>query len=94
MADDDSGFGWICGHNYEMHGRGREIQAYRAVFAARQEWIDKWPRTCVTWLFGDGNQPHGQAIDPHVEAGWKVAGKNGPGELPGHHWWQLEYKPR
>jgi hypothetical protein len=94
MADDDSGYGWICGHNYELRGRGREIDAYLAVFAARQEWIDKWPRTCVTYLFGDDGKPQGQAIDPHIAAGWTVTGLHGDGDLDGHHWWQLTYQPR
>lgn len=77
-----------CGHNYERRGRGRQIGAYRLVFAARQHWIDVGQYSCVTHLFD-------QPVALHEAAGWVRVKPYDPADVGayGHHWQRLIYTP-
>jgi hypothetical protein len=82
---------WIAGHNYERRGPGRHLQAYTAVFHARQGLISRRRYRCRTWIFDE-------PVGLHIAAGWRRAKTHyDPADVsernPEHHWQELYWEP-
>jgi hypothetical protein len=75
-----------CHNNYEP-GPYRGQGLYEAAHRARhRDVLVKLGLPAVTYLFRD-------PIPLHEKHGWRTTGVHAPGELAGHHWWELTWKP-